>query len=126
MTAVHRLGINNAVPKCILALMNVDGMTRENVASHLQKYRLALKKLAGVGANDPIPDAKVDEVQAIAMKQHQEKQEQVRFFDRACLGSCRLGLCLGQPTFCMAFSSCFVLNMRSDQPMIAWSHVQHS
>ena len=27
--------------------MNVDGMTRENVASHLQKYRLYLKRQAG-------------------------------------------------------------------------------
>ena len=27
--------------------MNVEGMTRENVASHLQKYRLHLKRTAG-------------------------------------------------------------------------------
>lgn len=35
--------MDNAVPKVILKMMNVDGMTRENVASHLQKYRLHLK-----------------------------------------------------------------------------------
>ena len=35
-----------AVPKKILEIMNVDGLTRENVASHLQKYRLYLKRLA--------------------------------------------------------------------------------
>ncbi len=29
-------GLKNAVPKSILAMMNVVGMTRENVASHLQ------------------------------------------------------------------------------------------
>lgn len=36
-------------------MMNVEGMTRENVASHLQKYRLYLKRLAGITGNDPIP-----------------------------------------------------------------------
>ncbi len=29
-------GVKAAVPKTILQLMNVEGMTRENVASHLQ------------------------------------------------------------------------------------------
>ena len=38
--------MENAVPKVILKMMNVDGMTRENVASHLQKYRLHLKHQA--------------------------------------------------------------------------------
>ncbi|KAI3787926.1 hypothetical protein L2E82_00442 [Cichorium intybus] len=36
VTAVNQLGIEKAVPKRILDLMNVDGITRENVASHLQ------------------------------------------------------------------------------------------
>ena len=44
-------GIKNAVPKTILQLMNVEGMTRENVASHLQKYRLHLKRSAGYPAD---------------------------------------------------------------------------
>ena len=39
-------GLKHAVPKQILQLMNVEGMTRENVASHLQKYRLHLKPSA--------------------------------------------------------------------------------
>ncbi|XP_008785551.1 transcription factor PCL1-like isoform X2 [Phoenix dactylifera] len=45
---VSHLGIKNAVPKTIMQLMNVDGLTRENVASHLQKYRLYRKRMEGI------------------------------------------------------------------------------
>ncbi|KAK1408932.1 hypothetical protein QVD17_41094 [Tagetes erecta] len=44
--AVNQLGIRNAVPKKVLELMNVPGLRRGNVASHLQKYRLNLGKTA--------------------------------------------------------------------------------
>ncbi|KAK4784243.1 hypothetical protein SAY86_018611 [Trapa natans] len=66
--AVAHLGIKNAVPKTIMQLMSVDGLTRENVASHLQKYRLYLKRVQGLstggcgangggaGAGDPVTD----------------------------------------------------------------------
>ncbi|KAG0462279.1 hypothetical protein HPP92_020755 [Vanilla planifolia] len=47
MDVVSHLGIKNAVPKTIMQLMNVEGLTRENVASHLQKYRLFLKRIQG-------------------------------------------------------------------------------
>ncbi|OEL30944.1 Two-component response regulator ORR25 [Dichanthelium oligosanthes] len=43
--AVNQIGMDRAVPKKILEVMNVDGLSRENVASHLQKYRIYLKKL---------------------------------------------------------------------------------
>ncbi|XP_019463697.1 PREDICTED: two-component response regulator ARR2-like isoform X1 [Lupinus angustifolius] len=48
VAAVDQIGIDKAVPKKILELMNVPGLTRENVASHLQKYRLYLRRLSGV------------------------------------------------------------------------------
>ncbi|MCO5610095.1 hypothetical protein L7F22_064330 [Adiantum nelumboides] len=54
--AVNRLGVDKAVPKRILEIMNVHGLTRENVASHLQKYRLYLKRLSGV-VPEPCPIA---------------------------------------------------------------------
>ncbi|KAA8543842.1 hypothetical protein F0562_021981 [Nyssa sinensis] len=52
---VAHLGIKNAVPKTIMQLMNVEGLTRENVASHLQKYRLYLKRMQGLSSEGPSP-----------------------------------------------------------------------
>eukprot|EP00261_Vitis_vinifera_P040929 XP_019082172.1 PREDICTED: two-component response regulator ORR26-like isoform X2 [Vitis vinifera] len=42
---VTQIGYDKARPKKILDLMNVPWLTRENVASHLQKYRFYLSKL---------------------------------------------------------------------------------
>ncbi|XP_068635495.1 two-component response regulator-like APRR2 isoform X2 [Aristolochia californica] len=38
--AVEQLGIDQAIPSRILEVMKVEGLTRHNVASHLQKYRM--------------------------------------------------------------------------------------
>ncbi|GFP88482.1 transcription factor lux [Phtheirospermum japonicum] len=56
--AVAHLGIKNVVPKTIMQLMSVDGLTRENVASHLQKYRLYLKRMQSIsnGGGDAATD----------------------------------------------------------------------
>ncbi|KQK11088.1 two-component response regulator ORR26 isoform X1 [Brachypodium distachyon] len=45
VNAVNQIGFDKVGPKKILDLMNVPGITRENVASHLQKYRLYLGRL---------------------------------------------------------------------------------
>lgn len=54
VNAINRLGLRSAVPKTILTMMNVDGLSRENVASHLQKYRLYLKKMGGFSASSRV------------------------------------------------------------------------
>ncbi|KAL0364267.1 UNVERIFIED_CONTAM: Two-component response regulator ORR26 [Sesamum angustifolium] len=43
--AVHQIGLHKVGPKKILELMGVPSLTRENVASHLQKYRLHLSRM---------------------------------------------------------------------------------
>ncbi|KAJ8438292.1 hypothetical protein Cgig2_003755 [Carnegiea gigantea] len=45
LEAINAIGYHRAFPKKILQYMNVPGLTRENVASHLQKYRVYLKRL---------------------------------------------------------------------------------
>lgn len=56
---VAYLGIKNAVPKTIMQLMNVEGLTRENVAIHLQKYRLYLRRMRGLSNDGPSPSDKL-------------------------------------------------------------------
>ncbi|KAG6426493.1 hypothetical protein SASPL_110716 [Salvia splendens] len=46
LEAIRSIGLERAVPKKILQLMDVPGLTRENVASHLQKYRMFLKRVS--------------------------------------------------------------------------------
>nr|CAB3468561.1 unnamed protein product [Digitaria exilis] len=46
LEAVNTIGMDKAVPTNILKEMNVDGLTRDCVASHLQKYRIYLRKLS--------------------------------------------------------------------------------
>ena len=40
---MNETGVDSAAPKQIMKAMRVEGLTRENVASHLQKYRAYLK-----------------------------------------------------------------------------------
>ncbi|CAI8611432.1 unnamed protein product [Vicia faba] len=57
VVAVNQLGFDKAYPKKILELMNVQGLTRENVASHLQKFRLSLKRSDKQPRTDAIFDS---------------------------------------------------------------------
>ncbi|CAL6029228.1 Conserved_hypothetical protein [Hexamita inflata] len=45
-------GICNVTPKQILKIMHNYGLTRERVASHLQKFRIAVAKQNNVSVND--------------------------------------------------------------------------
>jgi SHAQKYF class myb-like DNA-binding protein len=68
IAAVQKLGVKTAVPKAIMKIMNVKGLTRENVASHLQKYRLTLKRAQdsseSTRASGDATDAKRSDVRA--------------------------------------------------------------
>uniref|UniRef100_A0A7N2MD57 Two-component response regulator n=2 Tax=Quercus lobata TaxID=97700 RepID=A0A7N2MD57_QUELO len=44
LQAIKVLGIDRAHPKKILKYMNTPGLKKENISSHLQKYRLSLKR----------------------------------------------------------------------------------
>ncbi|KAK7320089.1 hypothetical protein RJT34_04820 [Clitoria ternatea] len=46
--AVNQIGFDKATPKTIHEIMEVPYLTRENVASHLQKFKDGLKRKAGV------------------------------------------------------------------------------
>ncbi|KAG2310070.1 hypothetical protein Bca52824_021627 [Brassica carinata] len=50
LQAIQHIGLEKAVPKKILEFMDVSYLTRENVASHLQKYRGFLRKVAERGS----------------------------------------------------------------------------
>lgn len=41
--AIETVGLNQAVPKTLVTIMNVEGLTTEHVKSHLQKYRNSLR-----------------------------------------------------------------------------------
>ncbi|GLI59696.1 hypothetical protein VaNZ11_001641, partial [Volvox africanus] len=75
LNAMFQLGIKNAVPKTILQLMNVEGLTRENVASHLQKYRILLKRHAQLPANAPLNPDNLKKLEVVQQAVQQSMQQ---------------------------------------------------
>lgn len=55
MHAVEQLGVDQAIPSRILDLMKVEGLTRHNVASHLQvgigRLKFTLVMFPDIAAN---------------------------------------------------------------------------
>jgi len=78
IAAVQKLGVKTAVPKAIMKIMNVKGLTRENVASHLQKYRLTLKRAQdsseSTRASGDATDAKRSDVRAGRKRKDREEK----------------------------------------------------
>jgi SHAQKYF class myb-like DNA-binding protein len=54
--ACNQLGLDNAKPKSILRLMNVDGLTKANIKSHLQKYRCMMQKRSAADSGGAAAD----------------------------------------------------------------------
>eukprot|EP00195_Chlamydomonas_chlamydogama_P016216 CAMPEP_0202894706 /NCGR_PEP_ID=MMETSP1392-20130828/4048_1 /ASSEMBLY_ACC=CAM_ASM_000868 /TAXON_ID=225041 /ORGANISM="Chlamydomonas chlamydogama, Strain SAG 11-48b" /LENGTH=376 /DNA_ID=CAMNT_0049579475 /DNA_START=590 /DNA_END=1720 /DNA_ORIENTATION=- len=80
--AVSKLGPIKSIPKNIMQEMNVEGLTRENVASHLQKYRLQKKALPATSSTD----GGDSEGRSLAEpspqhQQHSQHQHQKRYTD---------------------------------------------
>ncbi|KAJ0235284.1 putative two-component response regulator ARR21 [Hirschfeldia incana] len=64
LQAVRHIGLDKAVPKKILEFMNLQYLTRENIASHLQKYRIFLRKVAeqGFSCSRMLPNRGIDSI----------------------------------------------------------------
>ncbi|KAL9842155.1 putative response regulator and transcription factor RR-B-type family [Arabidopsis thaliana] len=60
LQAIQHIGYDKVVPKKILAFMNVPYLTRENVASHLQKYRIFVKRVVHQGRFSMLSDRGID------------------------------------------------------------------
>ena len=65
--ACNTLGLDNAKPKSILELMDVDGLTKANIKSHLQKYRCKMNKRSAEAGDGEARPAKAPRVQVPPM-----------------------------------------------------------
>ncbi|KAG6488148.1 hypothetical protein ZIOFF_056907 [Zingiber officinale] len=79
IAAVRTLGVDRALPKKILELMNVEGLTRENVASHLQKYRKTLERNDGCHFNGLSVDSSSSVFSSFCQQAHAKKSSCKKF-----------------------------------------------
>ncbi|KAG9391704.1 hypothetical protein J8273_6480 [Carpediemonas membranifera] len=73
MTILLTLGVRSAQPKYILRLMNVNGLSRIHVASHLQKIRMKLCAQVGVAHINQLEDSHGE---VLATHYYSKKQEE--------------------------------------------------
>lgn len=71
--AIDEIGVHSAVPKALMQSMKVPGLTRENIASHLQKYRQRLKERAA-NASSAAPPAPIRRGEASASSDSASQQ----------------------------------------------------
>lgn len=71
--ALRALGVDTALPRQVLTRMNVPGLTRKHVSSHLQKYRAALEKERERVRTETGPSMKVDNAAMMARKRKREE-----------------------------------------------------
>ncbi|XP_043693197.1 two-component response regulator ARR2-like [Telopea speciosissima] len=74
LNAINQIGLHNAVPTSILGLMNTPGLTREQVASHLQKYRKHLRLMKEL-ASQSSKTAQLGDPNSLT-KRNQRKQKE--------------------------------------------------
>nr|QSD99516.1 MYB family transcription factor [Melilotus albus] len=103
VSIVAQLGLDKAYPKKIRDLMNVEGLTRENVASHLQKFKLSLKETS--------KQARVD----AALDPHLQKGSVGGYGDFCTLPGSRASLSSTLPTYASSDIFCR-LNAPSNTP----------
>ncbi|XP_073145116.1 uncharacterized protein [Henckelia pumila] len=73
LDAIKMIGYERAVPKRIAEAMGIPGLRRENVASHLQKFRNGLKRAQEVVLDSVPGTSTMDEIKRSCMLNNTEK-----------------------------------------------------
>ncbi|XP_073063781.1 putative two-component response regulator ARR19 [Primulina eburnea] len=73
LDAIELLGYERAVPKRIAEVMGIPGLRRENVASHLQKFRNGLKRAQEVSLDSVPGTSTMNEIERSCMLNNPEE-----------------------------------------------------